>query len=192
MSKMNSLTISNSLPTTTNDGWATVPAESSNIIRGKMIRFVDGNYIINKTEPGNGKTLVVLDVVVAWTRWSDGKPTHHITQPGEQHPLRVEMPDLDPSLWKPGIDGKPADPWKDTRYVHLVDQFTAEAFTFVTDTAGGRKAVSELADQIKIFRSVHPGAMPVVTLRSEKWRTQYGFKPKPLFKVVGWKQAGGE
>jgi hypothetical protein len=126
---MNSLAIKNSdnLPVVSNDGWETVPAKSSdNIIKGKRVKFsADGHYIANKTEGIDDKTLVVIGVVTAWTTWGDdGKAQHRITHPGENHPFRDELPDRDPSLWKVSFD-KPADPWKDTRYVYLIDPRSA-------------------------------------------------------------------
>ena len=38
----------------------------------------------------------------------------------------IEMIDL----WSPGLNGEPADPWKDTRYLHLVNPRTGADLTF--------------------------------------------------------------
>ena len=42
------------------------------------------------------------------------------------------------------------------------------------------------------MRSAHPGAVPIVELRSAPFPTRFGMKSKPCFKVIGWKSAGGD
>ena len=49
-----------------------------------------------------------------------------------------------------GRDGKPKDPWQNTRFVYLVNPLSAEAYTFVTSSWGGRQAVNDLAEQNQV------------------------------------------
>jgi hypothetical protein len=98
---------------------------------------------------------------------------------------------LDKSKWEIGLNGEPADPWVDSRYLYLANAHDGSEYTFVTSSAGGRKAVSDLKGQIANIRYSHPTAIPVVKLDVEKWKTRFGLKPKPLFRVVDWKRAGG-
>ena len=91
--------------------------------------------------------------------------------------------------WVRWQDGKPKDPWQNTRFVYLVDPVTAEAFTFSTSSWGGRGAVSDLADQIQRMRFAQPGAVPVVELQAAPMLTKFGKKSKPWFKVVDWRFA---
>ena len=90
--------------------------------------------------------------------------------------------------WELGPDGKEVrDPWQSTRFVHLIDPQTAEAFTFSTSSFGGRDCVINLADQIKRMRGKHPDAVPVVELGAAPMSTKYGKRSKPTLKVVGWR-----
>src|SRR5215470_5022688 len=101
------------------------------------------------------------------------------------HPYRAALDTNDPNEWPAGLDGKPTDPWKDTRYLFLVgDQ--AEQYTFITSTIGGLRAISDLKDQIALYRRVHPGACPVIELATADMPTRFGPKARPAFKVVGW------
>jgi hypothetical protein len=174
-----------------NDGWATVPTSSSSLIRGARIRFADGHfYLGGSSEPlPPDLELVVMGAVTLWQSWRKGKPgEQRVTQPGQQHPDRAELPDQDQTQWEPGLGGTPADPWRDARFVYLADPRTAHAFTFTTESAGGRSAVGALKNQIANMRIAHPSAIPVVHLRSEPMKTRFGRKPKPLFAVVDWRR----
>jgi hypothetical protein len=44
-----------------------------------------------------------------------------------------------------------------------------------------------LKSQIANVRSVYPAAVPLVKLGSVPWKTRYGTKQRPEFKVVGWR-----
>jgi hypothetical protein len=37
------------------------------------------------------------------------------------------------------------------------------------------------------MRNMKPGAMPVVELQSVQMPTKFGKKPRPFFKIVGWR-----
>ena len=104
-------------------------------------------------------------------------------------PERGELGDNDPAGWEAGPDGQPRDPWQNTRFVHLIDPQTAEAFTFSTSSWGGRDCVINLADQIKRMRGKHPDAVPLVELGAAPMSTRFGRKSKPTLKVVGWRTA---
>jgi hypothetical protein len=180
-----------SLATTGGDGWDSVPADSGGTIRGKIIKFSDGHYLVG-TESVTGIELVAMDVLTAWVRWAENKPTEHrVTKARERHPDREELGDLDKTKWEIGLNGEQADPWVDSRYLYLANAHDGAEYTFVTSSAGGRKAIGDLKGQIANIRYAHPTAIPVVKLDVEKWKTRFGLKPKPLFRVLDWKRAGG-
>jgi hypothetical protein len=183
--------MSNDLATTDDDGFG-VDEPNNSFIVGGMIKFNnDHAYIVDKTqELTAGTRLVALSVTTAWTHWQEGKPEHHVTQPGQAHPCREDLPDQDKSLWEDGLDGNPADPWRDSRYLRLIDPRTGKNYTFVTDTKGGRAAIGELKSQITNVRRAHPGAVPVVELRWKMWKTKVGLRPRPVIEVVDWRGGG--
>jgi hypothetical protein len=173
-------------------GWDSVPAES--LVRGRLLKFTDGNYLLSGVAGTlNGAILVVTGVVTLWVEWRDGLPVRQlVTQPGQRHPDRDELGDLNTEEWPLGRDGKPNDPWQDTRYLYLLDPTTSEEFTFTTSSWGGRKAIGDLKNQVANVRAAHPEAVPVIRLDKEMWKTKHGPQPKPLFIVVDWKLPSGE
>jgi hypothetical protein len=175
------------------DGFSVSEKVGNNLIVGKMLKFtIDGKYKVEKTDnlPDN-TTLVAMDVATAWVKWQDGKPLEHrITLPGLPHPDREDLSDQDKTTWERGLNGEPADPWRDTRFLRLIDPRTGQDYTLVTDTYGGRKAVGDLKSQISNVRYAYPGAVPVVQLGSTMMKTAFGLKPRPEIKVVGWRNKG--
>jgi hypothetical protein len=171
------------------DGFSVQEKSSGTMIVGKLLKFLDGRYIADKTEtlPAD-TTLVAVGVITVWTHWVDGKPVEHrVTQPGQLHPEREDLPEQDESKWPPGLNDEPSDPWRDTRYLHLIDPQTGADYTFTTDSFGGRRGVGELKSQIANVRFAHPSAVPVVQLGSVPWKTKFGTKQRPSFKVIGWR-----
>jgi hypothetical protein len=139
---MNELTRINNndvTPYSANDGWDAVPASDGGMIRGVLVKFADGHFLIDKsTEAADHREMAVVGVVTLWIKWVDNKPDPRVTQPGQRHPDRDEWGDLDPEAWEAGLDGKPKDPWQDTRYLYLVDPRTGEELTFTTASAGSQ------------------------------------------------------
>jgi hypothetical protein len=177
--------------TNSDDGWGDAAAESSErVIKGTLLKFSDWNWSKGKegTTVEEGIELVALDCAAAWVKWSEGKPVEYkLRTAGHRLPEREELGDLDEDDWEAGTDGKPKDPWQNTRFVYLIDAVSAEAFTFSTSSWGGRGAVSDLADQIQRVRYSRPGAVPIVELHAAPMLTKYGKKSKPFFKVVDWR-----
>jgi hypothetical protein len=177
------------------DGWDDTAAEAeARLIRGSLLKFADWKWAIGKereaVEVKEGRRLVAVATAAAWVRWQGGKPVEYrLREPGKPMSERGELGDNDPALWEAGPDGKPRDPWQNTRFVHLIDPQTAEAFTFSTASGGGRDCVITLADQIKRMRGKHPDAVPLVELGAAPMSTNYGRKSKPTLKVIGWRTA---
>lgn len=179
-----------------NDGWGDAANEAAEqTIRGTLLKFADWRWTAGKeaTPIPDGTKLVALATAAGWVRWQDAKPVEYrMREPGRRLPEREELGYDDQGDWEAGPDGEPKDPWANTRWVYLVDPQTAEAFTFTTSSWGGRNAVATLGDQIARMRSVHADAVPIVELRAAEMPTKFGRKSKPIFKIVGWKSAGGE
>jgi hypothetical protein len=109
-------------------------AESTErVIKGPLLKFANGNWSRGKegTNIEEGTKLVALDTAAAWVKWSDGRPVEYrLRQLGHRLPERKDLGDLDERNWEMGLDGKPKDPWQNTRFVYLIDPVSAEAFTF--------------------------------------------------------------
>ena len=53
------------------DGFGVPENSGGQFIKGQMLKFIDGNYIIDKTEPLPDEPLVAIGVVTAWVRWGE-------------------------------------------------------------------------------------------------------------------------
>ena len=175
------------------DGWDDTAAEAeARLIRGSLLKYNEGKWFIGKeaVEIKEGRRLVAVATAAAWVKWQGGKPAEYrMREPGVPMPDRADLGNNDPAGWEAGPDGQSRDPWQNTRFVHLIDPQTAEAFTFSTSSYGGRDCVITLADQIKRMRSKHPDALPLVELGAAPMQTRFGKKSKPTLKVAGWNTA---
>jgi hypothetical protein len=185
--------MSNELTPQGDDGFSVPENSKGQFIRGQMTKFNDSVYIVDKTEPLPDEPLIAVGAITAWVHWGkdkngNSKPIEHrVTAAGQIHPDRDDLPDQDESLWPLGLDGKPADPWKDTRYLNLINPWTGADYTFVTDSYGGRKGVGILKSKITNVRMAHPRAVPVVKCTTAPFKTQYGMRKRPEFEVIGWR-----
>jgi hypothetical protein len=169
------------------DGFSVPERVGNNFIIGGMIKYHDHVYTLSKTEPVPlGTVLVALNIVTAWVKWWDHAPVEHrVTQPGQLHPNREDLGDLDSKNWQLGLDDRPADCWKDSRYLHLIDPQSGRDFTFVGDTTGTRIAIGELKSAIRNVRMVRPGAVAVVKLQTGTFKSKrFGLVPRPVFEIV--------
>jgi hypothetical protein len=163
-------------------------ADASNSpLRGIAFRFKDGKYFAFSDDfPTEGRTFAVIDKADGWQKLAEGMPPEYLMrQPGQVRPPR---PHVDEADWPEGFDGKPTHPWVLCRYLYLLDTATGEVSTFYSSTIGGRVAFDELSDQVKVTRSIQPGAIPVVSLEVKQMPTKFGGdKPRPYFKIAGYK-----
>ncbi len=170
------------------DNWGAIPTAGVSLVRGRIIKFSTTGDFLTGEEDVTGEQFAVVGVEIFWVKWQGSKPVETlITTTGSMHPRREELGDLDPADWEDGLDGRPVDPWRDARNLYLIDAKTAEEFTFVTSSFGGRSAIASLARQIGTVRKYHARATPIIELASEKMKTRFGVKPKPLFRVIDWR-----
>jgi hypothetical protein len=185
--------------TTVGDGWDTIPITGSEHIKGTRVD-VDGNTglcFVNKAPfDTNGRRFAIVGALACWTDWSQTpeerasdkrKPPRVIpTKPGERHPDRDELPPIPIENW-PTYQGVPQNPYRDVRLVYTVDAETAEEFTFNISSWRGRASVGELGAAIRNMRSVHPGAVPVVSVGTKLRRDRFAEKPGIAFIDIKWK-----
>ena len=177
------------------DGWAEAAAEAAErMVRGSLLKFADRAFT-SGTEGAAvelGTELVAIATSAAWVKWQAGKPVEtRVRQPGTRMSEREELGDQDEKTWEAGPDGRPKDPWANTRFLYLLNPTTAEAFTFSTSSWGGRGAVIDLSDTIARMRTVYPDAVPIVALGTAPMKTKFGLKSRPVFKIVSWRSTDG-
>jgi hypothetical protein len=188
---MNDLVVINN---NSNDGWGDAAADAGErVTRGTFLKFAEWKWTKGKegTEVPDGTRLAAVGTAYGWVKWEQRKPVKYVMrEPGKKLCEREELGDLNKEDWEAGPDGQPKDCWQATRFVHLMDPFTAELFTFSTSSWGGKDAVMDLGDQITRVRHANPGAIPIVELGAAPYITKFGRKSKPVFKVVEWKKGG--
>jgi hypothetical protein len=175
------------------DGFGVTETTSTTAVKGTLVKFRDGNYLINGVDhlPDDAGPFTVASVLTMWTRWEGDRPFHRITRTGEQHPRRDELPDQDPALWPKNKDNVKTDPWQDGRATVLIDDKTATTYTLAGASIGMRIAVSELKDAVKLRRRARPNCFPIVELESRTMPTRFGDRPRPHLRVVGWHEGEG-
>jgi len=112
-----------------------------NMLRGQLPKFIDGIWSLGGQQlPREGKYAVV-GVKACMVRWEDQRPVEYIfARPSGLLPHRESLSHQDKGEWPAGPDGQPSDPWRNTRFIYLVNTATAEDFTYTNSTLGTRKA----------------------------------------------------
>ena len=173
------------------DGWDSIPQETGGLIRGQIIKFANGIYAADKLSIMNCESIKweVLGVLPVWIRWQNNAPVEYKTaEPGGKFPNRDDLSHLDQEKWPFGHNSdERQDPWRNCRYLYLLNTETGTEATFITETIGGRKAIAELKDAIKEKRRVRPRAIPIIRLTVEQMHTAARVVAKPSFKIPEWK-----
>lgn len=170
---------------------------SPSMIVGRLLKFSkEGKFVVDDTkeEIGPDEDFVVLadQTLVGHTKFStDGGPPERrmgLLYEGFVVTPTEELPDRDQSQWSVGLSGLPEDPWKHMMYLVLQRCSNNELYTFVTQSASGRRSVGAFLRHYDRDRKNHPNEYPVVKLKTG------GFQPRdkrlpwthtPIFVVVG-------
>jgi hypothetical protein len=164
------------------------PATDNRIIQGVLLRCVDGRWHDRDKQPVPSKLLALTTFTVV-QRWQDNKPEPTIDGRVSSLPdvdeLNAAIPE---SEWENGKDGKPRPPWQRSEIVYLLDETTAQKYTFASGTVGAQMAVEELRDRVKWMRELRGAKVfPIVELANMPMKTRHGVsKIRPHFKIAGW------
>ena len=157
-------------------------------VRGGHAKFDAGAYFVGKEKNliAPERRFIALDKAAGWVFLKAGCPAEYLMQsPGQPKPERPECGvEAD---WPLDLSKNPSCPWKWTLFLYLMDVETGETLTYSSNSSGGKIAVDELTQQIKSMRSMRHGAMPIVELQAVSMPTKFGKKPRPFFKIVGWR-----
>jgi hypothetical protein len=170
-------------------------SETRSIVQGRIIKCVDGiwTHADDGTRVPESARLLAIGTLVTLTHWQNQKPVEELVgSPGQPLPSIDDLNDQIPQEeWEMGLDGKPRAPWVKNFVVYLVDEDSADKYTFKNSTAGAMRAVAELKDRVSTKSYLVGGpALPVVQLSSREMQTRFGRKIRPHFKVIDWRNAG--
>jgi hypothetical protein len=73
---------------------------------------------------------------------------------------RAMLGDTDESLWEPGLNGRPQDPWTEVVYLPCQAIETAEPFTIICSTVTSRSAAGALIRHYQRMVKSFPGCVP--------------------------------
>jgi hypothetical protein len=160
------------------------------VIRGKIIKSVDGRLSCDDRPFPENKPLIVQGVARVAQHWLDSKPVESIfvtpENPVNIDQLNAAIPKED---WEEGFDGEPRPPWQMNFIVYLIDELDGATYTMINSTYGMRIAHRELCDKVKTMRLLrnNNSVTPVVTIGATIMKTKFGSKARPEFNVVEWK-----
>jgi hypothetical protein len=171
-----------------NDGFA-LPALTDSVIVGTRIKFVDKWTADGLELPAGNKYLAFGTDKILQRFHDDGVDTIREKPLPNPDDLNSQIPQ---SEWQPDLNGNPRPPWQYGYIVYLLDEATAEKFTFINSTIGARIAVHALQDRVASMRILRwVNVIAEVELASRPMKTRFGLKSRPHFHIVGWRQLGG-
>jgi hypothetical protein len=158
------------------------------VIRGKIIKQVDGRNTVDGQPFPDDRPLIVQDIAKVAQYWKGGSPESVFVgpdQPVDIDQLNANIPVAD---WEIGLDGAPRPPWQMNHVVYLIDERDGSTYTMLNSTVGMRIAYENLRDKVKMMRALRKTRVtPVVTIGSTIMKTKFGAKARPEFHVVEWK-----
>jgi hypothetical protein len=168
------------------------PVTDNRVVQGILLRCVDGRWH-DRDKLAVPSKLLALTTFTIVQRWRKQKPEETIDGRVSSLPdvgkLNAEIPEGE---WEKGIGDKPRPPWQRSEVVYLIEEATAQKFTFASGTVGAQMAVEELRDRVKWMRVLRGAkVLPVVELANAPMKTRHGVsKLRPHFKIAGWCNIG--
>jgi hypothetical protein len=133
--------------------------------------------------------LIVVELKRVVNKWPVelGPPLDTVeVAPGQPWPNIKKLNEACPQTeWREDFNGNPKGPYEGQRLLYLVDPATLDKYTFATNTVGGTRALTELADKIAWAQKYRgPGIRPLVHLSSTWMPTRFGGRMRPHFIVL--------
>jgi hypothetical protein len=136
----------------------------------------------------------VLSYKHGWIKWINRKPILKIIgRPidGFVSPARERLGDNDKNRWPRNPKGEATDLWQETFAIVMRDLSDERVCTWTVTSYRGSRALGALLGAYVRNYKQHPGAMPVVLLKSETKPTQsFGDIEAPTLIIVDWQRFG--
>jgi hypothetical protein len=156
----------------------------------RLLKFVDGHFVTREGEEiGPDKELIVLGLKKVVQKFVGRKLLDTIIVPdGESVPNLKEMNDAAPrEEWGVDLNNNPVGPYTLVLVLKLINGLTLDRFAFITNSVGGSIAIGDLSDKTRIMRRFRaPNVSAVVSLGVTTFRTTFGPKKRPDFRIVRW------
>jgi hypothetical protein len=165
-------------------------AVNQRMIQGTRIKFNDKWTDAQGVELDPQLRLIVVEMKRVVNKWpvNLGPPldTKEVA-PGQPWPNIKKLNEACPqSEWRTDFNGNPKGPYEGQRLLYLIDPVTLDKYTYATNTIGGTRALSELADKITWAQKYRkrPDIRPLVHLSSIWMPTKYKGRMRPHFVVL--------
>jgi hypothetical protein len=153
-----------------------------------IVRHRKGKFVTNDGELAIGTRMAVHDISFGWIKFNGpgNPPDRLVASPAHPQPDRVELGDLDPGLWKIGLDGQPSDPWTEYAEATTTKLDNGAEFQISATSSTARRALGQLAKKIVWGQQTRGAqAVPVIELRSREVRGQFSYDI-PEYPIVDW------
>src|SRR5262249_46129960 len=180
------------LPTVIADDGFDETTTDGRVIRGTLIKCVDGNWSDRSGDPIPTQ-LIALKTAQALQCWRDKVPVDTIVrESGKPFPTAKELNDPIPETdWELGIDGQKRPPWSLQHIVYLLSAEDASVFTFANSTVGACIAVGQLKERVRMMRALRgANVVPLVRLDKKTFKGKFGPKLRPEFQILKWVELG--
>jgi hypothetical protein len=158
--------------------------------RGVPLKFDNGSRYrgFEREALDTEQDFLVTDLSEAWVFLKKGCPVEYVVKEPESQ-VRPSRPTsfTDKTAWAV-FNNQPTDPWRYNSITHLLALTNGETFRFASPTAGAWACRTELLTQIKAMRQLQPGSLPIVRAGSTSFKTQFGPRLRPMFRIVGWQR----
>jgi hypothetical protein len=166
-------------------------AVNQRMIQGTRIKFTNEATWTNAqgVELDPQLRLIVVELKRVVNKWpvNLGPPIETIElDPGQPWPSIKKLNAACPqSEWRTDFNKNPKGPYEGQRLAYLLDPVTLDKYTYATNTIGGTRALTELADKIAWAQKYKgPGVRPLVQLSTIWMPTQYQGRMRPHFVVL--------
>jgi hypothetical protein len=171
-------------------------SERPRAIKGSLVKYDD------KKAPSwsfrDGTTwherlrLIAINMTEANQKWVDGLPaaTFFPDASGKLDDIEALNKAAPKKEWTRGFNNELKGPWVRQFVVRLLDPVSFSSFTFCNSTTGSRIAYELLDDKIGMARMIRGPVYPVVELADAPFKTKYGERRRPDFRVVDWVSFG--
>jgi hypothetical protein len=159
--------------------------------RGISLNWTDAEHWTDRDKLSQPSPLLAIGCKEALERWKGRRAESIDTLPlPDPDQLNAAIPIEE---WEVGVDNKPRKPWAHVVAVYFVNAATGELYSYVAATVGAHIAFEALREAVIMMRMLRGAkCMPLVSLAEKPWRTSFGLRRRPDFRIVGWKTPGDD
>jgi hypothetical protein len=161
----------------------------------RLLKYVTDHFVTREGEAIEpSREMAVLGLKKVVQKFVGQKLVDTIIVPdGEKMSDLAAMNEAAPrEEWGKDLNGNPVGPFVRVLLLKMLDVKTMDRFAFVTSSVGGSIAIGDLSDKTKIMRRFNgPNVVPVISCSVTNFKTKFGVRKRPDFRVLRWMALGG-